>query len=1069
MQRPLLVSVGLFVCALLVGGAWFVTRGDGGGGNSGGAVLAGPDQALTPTNSGTDRGGLQAPDLGARSDAARADRGRDEVETAPTPAEVVDPRASVPKDVIWIEGRVVEPDGLPPGDRMYVAAKGRSFHKNSERREHEVAVKDDGTFRVALAKGTRLGWLTVRSRFAYLEDAYKVKPRDLEEQGEIVLEPVLGGVIRGEVEAPLELAWTKEPLRGGRAEIMRWSGGTNVTQYEDLNGSSTFEFHALPPGDYETDWISVRTDFLQRGTPEEDFEVKPGQVTDLRIAMNSGARIFGTILDDRGEPVVDPKIELRVIVGGNEWGAWRDRQQVVADEVDSEGRFAFYGVRPGVIRLEGTALGYRDATVEVGRLEDGEQRVGVEIVLDRGRSISGHVRWPDGRPAVGALVKLEQESDDDDWSMWETIPAVKTDENGDFLFRGLTVDGSCRVVASLRPPREEIEGKDGRVRKSARRPHAWRARADKVQPGSADLRLTLDSGAAVRGRVVDDVGEPVTRFHVTAMPVDREMSRIDWETRTGTTVLGGDGSFQLEGVQEGEWTLVVAAHDHIQSEPHVFRIPHDGSEVTVVCPRSAKVKGIVRGPSGDPVYGADVRIASRASATVEDQEVEYDDWSRSAETNSRGEFELEDIQHGAARIVADHDDFAASDPVEVTVQAGQVLEGVDLRLRVGARLRVELHAAAGDLGGRSVRVNQRDGDYWGREETDSGGVAVFEGLNEGTYEVSLSAPDSMDDEHWMLRNAAEDEEVVEVGRGGTARVVLGAPPENPIVVRGTVTRDGAGVAGAIVGFQGGSANGPEVPSLSSVAGFQNPSRGSESYATRTSAAGNYELSLAFAGDYAVTVTTNGSSKTFHCKVVPGESGRFDFDLPTMTLSGMITTPDGVAATDIDVSLQRVHAPGDEEGTIYDSQSNETGEDGRYRFENLSPGTYTLRVGQQSGWGWGRRGPRYAQATLTDLVIEDGKSLPGVDVQLELPGTIRGVVYGSDGEPLQGAWVESTDSDGASFGGSANSISGPGGRFVLRGLPAGTVRVVAREGEDSSEEVEVKVYAEQDSDVELRIR
>lgn len=1051
MNRPLFFVLGLAVCALLVGLLWFAGQGSSASAADE-VVLLGPGNTTESAND--DRGRLDAPRLAPRNAPASSDT-RDEVEVDEDDGpEEVDPRSAVPSDVIWIEGRVVEPDGLPAGDQLYVSAKGKTYDKKTRRKTHEVAVKADGTFRVALAKGTRIGWLNVRSRFAYLEESFKVKPRDLDE--EIVLEPVLGGVLRGEIVAPLQLAWADDPLRGGRAELMLWGQGRNTAQYEDLDGANSFEFLALPPGKFDGNFLSVRSDYLQRGTPAEGVEIKPGEVTTVPIEMKAGARIYGRLLDDKGKVVSDGKVELSVTIDGDEWGAWMDRQQVTGDQIDAEGKFAFFGVRPGTISLTASASGYRETKLELGELADGDQRTGIQLVVDQGRSISGQVRWPNGRPAVGALVKLEQEADDASWAMWEAIPSVKTDESGSFEITGLTVDGTCRVVASLRPEgdlrpeSDDADTDDGPTARHKPRPHAWRARKDGVQPGNSDLILTLDAGASISGRVVDDIGEPVTRFHVTATPLDREMSRIDWETRTGTTVLVGDGSFKLEGVQEGKWNLFAAADGHVRSEQLPFEVPHDGSELVVVCPRAAEIHGVVRNPAGDLITGATVQ-AKRVVRGLHG-EISETQWAGNDKTNSKGEFKLEDLQYGSLELTAQADGFASNEPLLLELAAGQTLEEVSLRLRVGARLRIELHSALGDVEGREVTVNEINGDYWEQHETDAGGSVVVDGLNAGEYSVTLQASDDLGQEPWEVRNANEITETVTLSSAGSERVILGTPPENPVLVSGIVTRGGTAAAGAVVSCR-----------LRQNASGRN-------HAARTNAAGEYQLSVDLAGDYKFSVGDGdgGGSIDFLRSVPEGKAARFDFDLPTMRVSGTITTPDGSPASGVRVALERTPVADDPEGSLYRTNYEETDDNGFYEFKTLQAGTYHLRAGAEASWRRRNR-PRFAQSVIPNLVVEDAKSLSGIDLQLEQPGTVSGIVYGPDGSPVENAWIQAIDESGVSLENSGLNSSDENGRFRLTGLPPGTVKLVAREGQYSSEETSVKVYSDQTSETELRLR
>ena len=99
-------------------------------------------------------------------------------------------------DAIWVDGRVEFPDGTPGGEVVEVVALGRKF-KNREL--HRVKVEPDGRFRVAFAPGTKSGRLDIDALHLFLDKPQPVRWSDGVLVKAIVLEPFLGGALRGQL------------------------------------------------------------------------------------------------------------------------------------------------------------------------------------------------------------------------------------------------------------------------------------------------------------------------------------------------------------------------------------------------------------------------------------------------------------------------------------------------------------------------------------------------------------------------------------------------------------------------------------------------------------------------------------------------------------------------------------------------------------------------------------------------------------------------------------------------------------------------------------------------------
>src|SRR5262249_8867553 len=100
-------------------------------------------------------------------------------------------RGRVPEGT-WIRGRVRIPDGLPPDDRVEVAARFVSLEEDFA---SASPVDECGRFVVAFPADVDAGWLELRSRYLFLDREFDI---DLDDPpAEVVLEPRLGGCVRG--------------------------------------------------------------------------------------------------------------------------------------------------------------------------------------------------------------------------------------------------------------------------------------------------------------------------------------------------------------------------------------------------------------------------------------------------------------------------------------------------------------------------------------------------------------------------------------------------------------------------------------------------------------------------------------------------------------------------------------------------------------------------------------------------------------------------------------------------------------------------------------------------------
>ena len=82
----------------------------------------------------------------------------------------------------------------------------------------------------------------------------------------------------------------------------------------------------------------------------------------------------------------------------------------------------------------------------------------------------------------------------------------------------------------------------------------------------------------------------------------------------------------------------------------------------------------------------------------------------------------------------------------------------------------------------------------------------------------------------------------------------------------------------------------------------------------------------------------------------------------------------------------------------------TTSDGRFQFENLKPGTYSLKatLGGYATAEFGQRGPNGRGMTIT---LKAGQKMQGVSLSMTPGGTITGHVVDANGDPLSRALVQ----------------------------------------------------------------
>jgi len=464
-------------------------------------------------------------------------------------------------DSVWLEGRVVFPPGTPADERVRVVARGIAFAGPSSPKRHVVDVARDGSFRVAVVQGAQRALVQLESRYFLWPEVVRVDLASL--SGPLVIEPRLGGRLAGRVRLP-----EGAPGTGFEGVVLR-VGSSRILPIDELSrreaipdGEGRFDFGALAPGVYA---VSARAlEHTDAALPE--VRVEAGTSTACELALATGVRLGVRVTDAKGDAIRDARLELAVQVERPDGRrAARTHRSPTRD-----GRFDLRGVAPGVTLLQARAKGFLEASRSLGELADGQVLEDVTLALDRGLAIEGTVRWPDGRPAVGARVTVRASEGDREP---RTVHETRAGAGGSFAITGLerrSYDILADGLAAARPGSKKVR--------------TWRSREERAKAPTAALELVFDVGATLSGRVVDDTGAAPLSFVVVA----EQAAKRQYERPASVRELfrGSDGHFVLEGLGEGEWTVTARATHHEASTPQHLVVRGPIEDLLLVVPRA---------------------------------------------------------------------------------------------------------------------------------------------------------------------------------------------------------------------------------------------------------------------------------------------------------------------------------------------------------------------------------------------------------------------------------------------------------------------------------------------------
>lgn len=966
----------------------------------------------------------------------------------------------------WIEGRVLLPTATPKDEVAYVIAtrtrdEASALGLGEEEREDapqpisRAAVDQEGGFRLPLPEGLDSVHLSVHGRYVY-----SLRSRELPNlaESDIELEVTLGAWIVGTLTCPkgASLAGLEARLAVDPEDSTNVFDGSAWQLRTTLAAGGAFEFAGVATENPLR--VFALSDQLAAATSEK-LELQPGERHELHLISQAGGTVRGRVLDSEGEGFAGAEVFVLDDANFMAGRPGRRIREVVADE---EGRFELPGVAAGSLSVRAHLDGYLQVSRRI-ELASGQTVEGVELVLTRGRRIRGRVLSRDGTPREGAeLVAL---FDLGSIGGMEGIYAIRgnyqettSDAEGRFELSGLG-RGPFTVTASWVPD----EWRDESAGDSDLAALTHTARVEKVQPGVNELELRLEEPIAIAGVVFDSEGLPASEFHVRA-----ERSSESLIASFGTEVIqrsfeSEEGEFQLWGLREGPWSVIVVAPEHAPSEALEVHLPRatEDEALEIYLGPELSVSGQVLFPDGTRAKGAKVGDSSHALERM--SKVFHSVAEDNSISDAQGSFRIGGLREGRLSLVATLEGYAESTTVEVDLKPGVPIEDLVLRLRSGARVTGEVYDDQGGPAVGDAVIAQIPGSLdMLQTSSDPEGRFVFEDMIPGKWQI-VALPN--EDQVAELIDEADGGvgrlltgmriQVVDLEEGDEKHVLLGEPLPDPVKVFGRITIDEKAVPGVVVSFI---------------------SRGGHDASVRfgsADAAGHYELALPSAGPYVMLVQRMGqvmaeTSLEYRVEIPEVEEYEYDVAIPLGVISGQVFGPDGEVLANARVSLV---GQGNGEQTFWGGQFTETSTsaEGRYEIEWLRGGKYLVTAGGlQFGGLLGEPSP-WGRGEGREVSVGDGEHQDGVDFRLVRGGKIRGVVRDDLGIPVPDAAIYVYDERGQPVERLSFERTDSSGMYEVRSLAPGEYSVLARTETQAGEPSErVLVESEKSSALDVQV-
>jgi protocatechuate 3,4-dioxygenase beta subunit len=531
----------------------------------------------------------------------------------------------------------------------------------------------------------------------------------------------LGGI---DVEEGKAITSGGDPVTGASISIAvtnRFNGPGTAGVVSDANGE--YRLRGVEPGERT---VTVRKQGML--SKEKTVVVKASEDVRADIELDRGRELRGRVVDSTGRPVERVRLQTRTP---------EDRTMRNSGVSDVDGNFKIEGLGDGRLTLMAEREGY--VTTVMDNVDPAQNAL---VTLERGGTINGRVTGvSEGETGMVSVLATYGPSS----------ARANIDSDGSFTLRGIP-DGSISVMAM----------KSGaQTRRSAQKQVA-------VKEGSAPfVELDFTEGISLRGRVTRQ-GKPVIGGSVSLTGTKGEPG--------GFSPLAPDGTYQVGGLQPGEYRLFVALSG-INPPSQTEKLQITGSMTHDIDLQGSNLRGrVVDAATGAPL--SDAMVAVRP--TVSDGPS-----TRQTTSDSDGRFSFDLLRDGTYRVLVQRAQYAPKEQ-EAPVP------GADVELRLEPTPATVIRVVdAGSGAPVTADVSAADMDRKtsaGTARTNEEGVAKL-WLSNGRYLLNVTAAGYTTER--VDATVPGPEVRVALQRGGTISFRLHGTDGNyrvRLLVNGTATR-----------------------------------------------------------------------------------------------------------------------------------------------------------------------------------------------------------------------------------------------------------------------------------------
>ena len=531
-----------------------------------------------------------------------------------------------------------------------------------------------------------------------------------------------------------------------------------------------------------------------------------------------------------------------------------------------------------------------------------------------------------------------------------------------------------------------------------------------------------------------------------------------WVSPFGVNSCDEAGLYRLPTAWTGWFEIFVEVEGYAQVEAPLEVFNDDTLTTVVVQMQSGvTVSGMVVDPDGLPISGATVIALEGSTPHFERAAPGLFGVGEQQVTDADGRFSFDDLNQASYELQASHDEWTDSEIIGTDLSAASPPNDLVIRLRRGGAVRGQVEGAdAGGSGPFAVFVSCPEQFVFRDTTTDPEGGFFADRLAPGTYQVTAAPPAKVgggaEDDEQSMRDAMIRMRIatVEVVEGETVEVVLGAPSDAPVVLRGLVTRAGQPVEnGMVIVLREDTSHAPVA-------------------AAELDPQGRYEVKVAGPGRVTLMFQRDANqefSHTLGVTIPVVEEWQYDFEVPSGVIRGRVHLRNDPPPTPLSVQLMpRSGTPG--LSVLGLGPVVRVDEDGRFRFDDLAAGTYDLRVAEERFGSGGSA--KVATELRFGLELERDDAHLDVDVALRSGGELTGVVSDSSGRPVGAAAIYVRDALGRPLAWQSHTSTDANGRFRMSGLPTGDLFVEARTESGTTTSQPVSIAESKPAEVELRL-